>query len=109
MTPVSSFVGKSRLETVKKVVEFVSNVDPDAGLLLRPLSLGIGVAISNPELAGLDKQRDWYIAVFPKAEGDPGIVFAIPRPMPTPCKRPSSVNSTSPSIKIGCCMLRMKR
>jgi hypothetical protein len=65
-------------ETVKKSVEFVDSVDPDTGRMLRPLSLGIGVTISNPELAGLDKARDWYIAVFPKVEGDPGIVFAIP-------------------------------
>jgi hypothetical protein len=65
-------------ETVKKGVEFVSGVDPDAGRLLGPLSRGIGVAISNPGLAGVDKQRDWYVAVFPKVEGDPGIVFAIP-------------------------------
>jgi hypothetical protein len=65
-------------ETVKKAVAFVSKVDPVAGQLLGILSDRIGVAISNPELAGLDKQRDWYVAVFPKAEGDPGIVFAIP-------------------------------
>ena len=70
--------GQKPTETVKKGVEFVSGVDPDAGRLLGPLSRGIGVAISNPGLAGVDKQRDWYVAVFPKVEGDPGIVFAIP-------------------------------
>jgi hypothetical protein len=65
-------------ETVKKAVDFVTSVDPKFGALVQPLRLAIGVVVSNPELGGVDKRRDWYAAVFPVAEGDPSVLFAVP-------------------------------
>ena len=38
----------------------------------------IGIPISNPVLGGVDRKRDWWVAVFPKAKGEPAVVFGIP-------------------------------
>lgn len=65
-------------ETVRKAVEFATRVDGDYGAQAQQLSLGIGLAISNPGLTGVDAKRDWYVAVYPVVDDQPGIVFAIP-------------------------------
>src|SRR5262245_46614620 len=65
--------------TVEKAAAFVERIAPGAGEQVKAQSERIGAAISNPGLAGVDRSRDWWVAVYPKPAGqEPDVVFLIP-------------------------------
>ncbi|MBW3542436.1 MAG: hypothetical protein KY476_19395 [Planctomycetes bacterium] len=69
---------KSPEATAKTVVDLVKAVDADLGRGLELARPALGLVISNPSLAGVDRKRDWWVAVFARTEQEPAIVFAIP-------------------------------
>ncbi len=84
--PVSAFsqeVGvvirlKDPQKTLKKAGDLAMKVDRKFGLQVQLGMPALGQMISNPSLKGVDKNADWWVAVFPVQDGDPGVVFAIP-------------------------------
>src|SRR5262245_45452115 len=67
---------KSPSATIDKVAELVNQVVPGAGEEIKKNADGIGFAISNPTLAGVDKSADWWVAVYASADRqEPGVVF----------------------------------
>lgn len=81
---ISSDVGvvlrvKNPKATVDKVADFINQVVPGVGDQVRAQSDAIGVAISNPTLAGVDRESDWWLAVYPRGgEQEPAVVFVVP-------------------------------
>lgn len=70
---------KNPKATVEKAAAFVDMVQPGVGGQVRQNAMAIGLAISNPSLAGVDMNGDWYMAVYATApHAEPGIVFVIP-------------------------------
>lgn len=70
---------KSPKATIDKVADFVNQVVPGVGDQIRAQADGMGLAISNPTLAGVDKESDWWLAVYPRGgEQEPEVVFIIP-------------------------------
>lgn len=71
-----------RLKTPQKTLEaataLAKNVDEKAGQQAQFGMPALGLLISNPSLKGVDQQADWWLAVFPVQNGDPGVVFCIP-------------------------------
>lgn len=64
--------------TTTKLADLVKQVAPPFGDMVQQNSAAIGVLISNPTMAGVDQERDWWVAVFVAADAEPGVVFAIP-------------------------------
>ncbi len=69
--------------SVEKVAELVDAAKEGMGGQVRTQSGAIGMLISNPTLAGVDMEQDWYAAVYvpegeDKATGEPEVVFIIP-------------------------------
>ncbi|MSR59639.1 MAG: hypothetical protein EXS05_18685 [Planctomycetaceae bacterium] len=65
--------------TVGKIADLVDLVVPGVGMQIRSQFEGIGLAISNPTMAGVDKQADWWLAVYPRpGDEEPEVVFVIP-------------------------------
>lgn len=70
---------KSPTATIDKIASFVDMVQPGFGGQVRQNAPAIGIAISNPTLAGVDMTGDWYLAVFLSAEDpQPSVAFFIP-------------------------------
>jgi hypothetical protein len=70
---------KNPQATIEKVADLVNEIVPGVGEQVRAQADGIGLAISNPTLAGVDKQSDWWVAVYPRGgEQEPQLVFVIP-------------------------------
>ena len=70
---------KAPKATIEKVASFVDMVQPGFGGQVRQNAPAIGLAISNPTLAGVDMTGDWYVAVFLSAEDpEPTVAFLIP-------------------------------
>lgn len=71
-----------RLKSPKTTLETVGNlakkVDEKAGQQAKFGMPALGMMISNPTLDGVDREGDWWLAVFPVENGDPGVVFCIP-------------------------------
>jgi hypothetical protein len=65
-------------ETIDKAAEMAATVRSSLGDQMRTWGDGLGLYISNPTMAGVDRSRDWYAAVFAHAEEDPDVVFIIP-------------------------------
>ena len=65
-------------KTIGQVADLVDAIQPGFGDQVRQQGDMIGVAISNPTLAGVDKTEDWYLIVFADADGPPTAIFAIP-------------------------------
>ncbi|MBA3315483.1 MAG: hypothetical protein M3552_20270 [Planctomycetota bacterium] len=65
-------------ETSGKVKGFLNNAAPRYAQLSDSLGPALGSLIGNPTLAGIDPKRDWYVAVLPRPEKSPSIVFAVP-------------------------------
>ena len=61
-----------------KVKAFAKNALPEFAGFVDQLGPAMGSLISNPTLAGIDAKRDWYVAVMPRAQQSPAIVFAAP-------------------------------
>jgi hypothetical protein len=58
--------------------KFATSLDESYGPFVTEWSGMLGEMIVNPELAGVDGSRDWWLAVYPGAGGAPEIVYAIP-------------------------------
>ena len=69
---------KSPEDTIARVGNFVNQIQPGLGFLVQGQAPMLGVAISNPTLGGVDLKNDWYIAAFPKKDGEPDVVFVVP-------------------------------
>ena len=69
---------KSPDATIQKVSEFANKVEPQAGQQVQNFSPFLGMLISNPTMAGVDRTRDWHVAVFARSEQQPALVFVIP-------------------------------
>ena len=68
-TPKASFARTQQL---------VQQIDAQIGGQMKGFGAFLGLLVSNPALQGIDQQRDWWAAVFPDANADPGIVFIVP-------------------------------
>jgi hypothetical protein len=70
---------KNPKATIEKVASFVDMVQPGFGQQVRLNAPAIGVAISNPTLAGVDMSNDWFLLVFLAAdEPEPSLAYVIP-------------------------------
>jgi len=75
--------------TIEKVADLVDLVVKGQGEQVRAQSAALGLAISNPTLAGVDMEADWYVAVYTDededdakkkddANDDPTFLFIVP-------------------------------
>jgi hypothetical protein len=64
--------------TLDKLVELTNLIMPGLGDNVRAQAGALGMVISNPAQAGVDRQADWWLAVYPHADREPGIVFVVP-------------------------------
>jgi hypothetical protein len=64
--------------TSGKVKGFLNNAAPRYANVSDSLGPALGSLVGNPTLAGIDANRDWYVAVFARADKRPAIVFAVP-------------------------------
>ena len=69
---------------VEKAAAFVNQVVPGAGDMLQQQSAALGMAISNPGMAGVDMAGDWAIVMFTNeasgakaGNGEPKFVFVV--------------------------------
>ena len=76
---------KNPQQTVKKVADLADAIQSGLGGLVRGGALGqsgapgaIGPMISNPDLAGVDTAKDWWMGIFLASDQQPALVFAIP-------------------------------
>ncbi len=70
---------KKPLATIAKVADLAELVVKGSGDQIRQQSAAIGLAISNPTLAGVDQESDWWVAIYAKGgEKEPDVVFIIP-------------------------------
>lgn len=61
------------------LVEFINKVQPGfGGLAEAQLPMAFGQAIKNPQLAGVDQSKDWYVALFVDDSGEPKGVLILP-------------------------------
>ncbi len=65
--------------TIEKVADLADLVAKGTGDQIRSQSSAIGLAISNPTLAGVDMEADWWLAVYASGgEAQPEVVFIVP-------------------------------
>ena len=69
---------KSPDKTVEGIAEFVNEVQPGFGALIQGQAGMLGVGISNPTMNGVDKNQDFWAAIFLEEEEEPSVVFIIP-------------------------------
>lgn len=69
---------KSPQKTLEVAAKLAVTVDQQAGKQAQFGMPALGLLISNPTLKGVDQEGDWWLAVFPVQNGDPGVVFCIP-------------------------------
>jgi hypothetical protein len=70
---------KNPLATAGKVADLAELVAKGSGDQIRQQTAAMGLAISNPTLAGVDQAAEWWVAVYAHgAEKDPDVVFIIP-------------------------------
>lgn len=85
-TPISAFPKDTGVivrlkvpqKTLEKAGDLAVKVDRQWGTQVQLGAPLLGMAISNPSLKGVDMKSDWWLGVFPVADGDPGVVFCIP-------------------------------
>jgi len=65
-------------QTIQKVVNLATQIDPQFAPVVQLGSAGLGAAVSNPAQAGIDPNGDWWFAVFAHADREPSMVFAMP-------------------------------
>lgn len=65
-------------KTLDKVAALANQFNPQAGFAVAFAKASLGQLISNPQQTGVDKTKDWWVAVYPKAEGEPTLIFAVP-------------------------------
>ena len=69
---------KSPESTIGKVGNFANAIQPGLGFMVQGQAPGLGVAISNPTLGGVDLKKDWHVAIFAVKNAEPAVVFVIP-------------------------------
>lgn len=69
---------KTPKATLGRIADFAGKADPSWKAFLNAGSERLGLLVYNKSLAGVDDKGDWWVAVFPTAGGDPGILFAVP-------------------------------
>lgn len=70
---------KNPKATIEKIAGLVDMVQPGMGGMVRQNAMTIGIAITNPSLAGVDQNNDWYMALYAQGgQTEPQIVFVIP-------------------------------
>jgi hypothetical protein len=69
---------KNPQKTLQKAGDLAVKVDRTEGVKVQLATPLLGMMISNPSLKGVDLNGDWWLAVFPVENGDPGAVFCIP-------------------------------
>lgn len=68
---------KAPQKTLDKVADFVNAVQPGVGPAVQAALPGLGQALGNPELAGVDVEQDIWAVVFAQSEGRPMVVFVV--------------------------------
>lgn len=70
---------KAPQTTLGNLGDFVDAVQPGVGAVVRGNVAMLGLAISNPGLAGVDIEKDWWAIVFAESRQQrPAIVFVVP-------------------------------
>jgi hypothetical protein len=69
---------KSPESTIGKVGNFANAIQPGLGFMVQGQAPGLGIAISNPTLGGVDLKKDWHVAIFAVKNAEPAVVFVIP-------------------------------
>ena len=61
-----------------KLGDFVDAVQPGVGAVVKGNLAMLGLAISNPGLAGVDVEKDWWAIGFAESQQRPATVFVVP-------------------------------
>lgn len=70
---------KAPQATLGKLGDFVDAVQPGVGPVVKGNVAMLGLAISNPGLAGVNVEKDWWAIVFAEARHmAPALVFVVP-------------------------------
>lgn len=69
---------KNSKATAEKVAAFADAIQPGFGMQVKAGAQALGQGISNPTLAGVDQEKDWWMGLYTSAEGEPTIVYVIP-------------------------------
>ena len=64
--------------TIADLAAFVNGVQPGFGVIIQSQGSAIGIGIGNPTLAGVDMDKDWYLALFANSGREPDVVLVIP-------------------------------
>ena len=70
LSPPSEIAGKAK--------SFLNKAAPRYAPIADSLGIGLGSLIGNPTLRDVDANRDWYVAVIPRPEQRPAMLFAVP-------------------------------
>lgn len=69
---------KAPQTTLGNLGDFVDAVQSGAGASVKGSLSALGLAISNPTLAGVDTEKDWWAIVFAESQQRPSLVFVVP-------------------------------
>jgi len=69
---------KNPTATFKKVEEFAAAIQEQFGQVIAERAKAMGLLISNPDLAGVDKEQDWWMGAFASENSEPTMLFVIP-------------------------------
>ena len=69
---------KAPQTTLGNLGDFVDAVQPGVGPVVKGNLAMLGLAISNPGLAGVDIEKDWWAIVFAESQQKPALVFVVP-------------------------------
>ena len=68
---------KSPQATLDKLGDFVDEVQPGVGAVVRSGMQQLGQAFSNPEMKGIDVSQDVWVIVFAEPQAIPTVVFVM--------------------------------
>ena len=69
---------KTPKATLAKLADYAEAVQPGFGEVVKGGLPALGQATGNPELAGVDVEKDWWAIVFAESGEKPVVVFVIP-------------------------------
>ena len=69
---------KAPQTTLGNLGDFADAVQPGTGAVVKGNVAMLGLAISNPTLAGVDVEKDWWAIVFAESRQPPALVFVVP-------------------------------
>lgn len=69
---------KAPQASLGKLGDFVDAVQPGTGAVVKGNLATLGLAISNPTLAGVDVEKDWWAIAFAESRQRPAVVFVVP-------------------------------